>query len=115
MSETCPTFLVRGDSIEAVGFTEWEESAPDQWNVVGEVTIPLEGRADRIVFELPVGCFQIDGNWGNGSITIIGNGRGNEMVSECHNKPGFTQAEEIICEIPKQSWVRRSLDKLARV
>lgn len=58
MSELCPTFYAHDDKIVEVSYTEWEESSPGTWKYVGSVTVNLDSNINRIIFELPIGCFQ---------------------------------------------------------
>jgi len=58
-TEEVPTFLVSKDRIVEVMFTTWTETAPGAWRVTApsqDVTLPED--IDRIVFELPIGCYE---------------------------------------------------------
>lgn len=59
MTETCPTFLVRGEQIVEVYYTDWVESAPGQWSLGGDKRFEITGDADTLIVELPIGCYEL--------------------------------------------------------
>lgn len=53
------TLLCKGDHIVEAMFTTWQGGGA-HWELAQEsATIPLGGNIDRIVFELPHGCFDL--------------------------------------------------------
>lgn len=58
--EKCPTFLVnRHDEIVEVAYTWWEQTGPGDWLMRdGGHTVTLSEDVDRMIVELPAGCFE---------------------------------------------------------
>lgn len=57
--EVCPTFLMRGERIVEVCYTEWVEERPGEWGLNGLQSFPVTDHADTLVVELPIGCYEI--------------------------------------------------------
>jgi hypothetical protein len=50
-----------GTKIVDVFYTEWAETAPEEWSLVAKTDrIPISGNIDRVVYELPTGCYESD-------------------------------------------------------
>lgn len=104
--EMCPTIFAKGDKIVEVALTEWRQTGSQRWGPVdAEVTVGLLEPIDRIIFETPVGCFQIPTNCqagssgGTGDTMTLYLGPNSELRQSvpfemCRSKPGFVEAEE---------------------
>lgn len=60
--ETCPTFLVDGDgAIHEVVYTRWHEVTPGAWRLAEpfEFSVDHEMPEAKLIFEVPVGCFEL--------------------------------------------------------
>lgn len=56
--ETCPTFVMNGDEIVEVYYTDWQPNPSGQWCMVGQGFQVSAMGVDRVVLESPVGCFE---------------------------------------------------------
>lgn len=59
VTETIPTLVMKGSSVIEVGFTKWQSEDGIAWSMGESPSIHVEGEGDRLVFELPVGCFEM--------------------------------------------------------
>jgi hypothetical protein len=61
MDETdVPTFLCKGEKIVEVMYSRWGEVAPGEWRLMDRTPqVFLMDEVDRVVFELPTGCFDL--------------------------------------------------------
>jgi hypothetical protein len=99
--ELCPTLFCKGDKIVEVALTEWKQTGPMTWTPFkSEVTVGLLEPIDRIIFETPVGCFQLPTNCQAGSsggtgdtLTLYMGGDLKQTAAfrECRDKPSFTE------------------------
>lgn len=94
MSVTAPTFFVSGDRIIEVAYTEWDTVESDDgqqidYHISGGVDVNLGEGADRIIFELPHGCYQMSIPLNNGGVKIVPVDGGGPMLEECRQKAHF--------------------------
>lgn len=62
--ETCPVFVVDADDkIVEVAYSEWRQVGFDGWRLAEDFAFSAmeEIPQARMVFELPIGCFEFDG------------------------------------------------------
>jgi hypothetical protein len=61
MDETdVPTFLCKGEKIVEVMYSRWGEISTGEWRLLESTPNVVLGEAiDRVVFELPTGCFDL--------------------------------------------------------
>ena len=61
MSETIPTIFMFEDRIVEIGYTEWDYVGGDDesaWAFRGTVDFVMSADINRVVVELPVGCYE---------------------------------------------------------
>lgn len=113
MEEQIPTFLCDGESITEVLFTGWTETAPDAWTLTtGIDKLDINGNVTRIVYELPIGCFEqpIDLRAGDTITFRAGGGGKDEHVTRCRMPHGFereaavAQATGVVTEAHWTAW-----------
>lgn len=59
MTETCPIFFMDGDEILDVRFMEFTGTDDGVWKP-HNLDLTVQGGANRMVVELPIGCFEAD-------------------------------------------------------
>ncbi len=99
-AEICPTFLVKGDKIVDVVYTSWIDNGDGTWDLSGVTKVTTTGRIDRIVYELPIGCYVSNvGVAKGGDITFFPKdteGHRNDATGmrECQEKPVFQEVAQ---------------------
>ena len=93
MSEQVPTFLVAGDDhIVDVLFTTWDETSPGEWNLAEDTgRMDVSEDADRIVFETPVGCYEMPFRLSAGGTVRFETGPKDHPMYECKRPPHFKE------------------------
>ena len=93
-----PTFLCHEEKIVEVMYTRWGEVAVGEWRLMDQsATVMLSEDVDRVVFELPTGCFDIStiGSAG-GSVSIRPTpdtgARNEQHPSPCQRPHGYEEA-----------------------
>jgi len=105
MSETCPTFFIQNNTIVEVAYTEWEEIRPGEWGCMESGKIPLPTNVDKVIFELPDGCFQMNTTLygGNGETVTFGKSqKGGQQVYHCTQKAHFPDENKQTVEKERQ-------------
>lgn len=95
--EMVPTVFLRGEEIVEVGFSEWQSrDGGGSWNMVGRADIPIPTEAERIVFELPTGCFEYEAPLSPGLISMGPNvEEGNPLtLQRCYRFRALQETEE---------------------
>jgi hypothetical protein len=55
-----PTFLCRGENIVEVMYSRWGEVSVGEWRLLDRTPqVVISEQIDRVVFELPTGCFDV--------------------------------------------------------
>lgn len=67
-----PAFVMNGDEIVEVFYSKWRELDPTvgKWGMAEPTAFDLRKEADRIVFELPHGCFVGHLSMGQGTVSL---------------------------------------------
>lgn len=97
MSETCPTIIAYNDTIVEVTFTEWKERHKGNWFLSdGPQNLPIDGDANRVIFELPDGCFEKEIYIaGGGTITFRPSTGEGKDLPRCQQKPSVKTNDTI--------------------
>jgi hypothetical protein len=93
-----PTFLCKEEKIVEVMYTRWGEVALGEWRLLDQsATVALTEDVDRVVFELPTGCFDIRSmGFAGGSVSIRPTpdtgARNEQHPSPCQRPHGYEEA-----------------------
>jgi len=94
--EQVPMFFVKDDEIKDVRYVEFDDEKPEG------LSVPLEGvkygvteDTDRVIFETPRGCFELDILMHMGDTLHLLQGRGVGM-KECTRKAHFAIPEAVV-------------------
>ena len=105
MTETVPTLLMNGNEIVDVMYTEWQETAPGEWDLAPGTSdvVVVDRDVNRVVYESPIGCFESDVFVSAGfDIRFVNDGRPNSHnVRRCQRSTSATAVEAVTVEQPQ--------------
>lgn len=86
--ETCPVLFFHGDRLVEVGMSRWEKVNPTEWILLDSDEVKLPEKVDRVIFELPIGCFEGPGGRYRAGDTILFEGvRDGGHLRPCRRHP----------------------------
>ena len=90
-----PTFLCKGEKIVEVMYSRWGEVYPSEWRLLDQSRfVVLDEAIDRVVFELPTGCYNFNLVGGTKDISFrpTPDGELGMELSRCVRPHGYEQA-----------------------
>lgn len=89
-----PTFFMKDEEIVEVVFSRWAETSPGQWEM-REGSFEVSGDSSHVIFELPVGCFELQVPLSAGTIVFSEGDGARYSLYRCRRPQRFTTQESM--------------------